>query len=504
MGTYEVQAICANGIGLFILFSLLLNIRGKYDKKKTDHFIFILMLLVNVMQCVVEAATVLLDGHSFKGAVALSMALNTVLFIGNVIFAMLWMTYADFRLRKISFKEKSKGLVVYIPGILVIIAILVNVFVPVFFDITKENVYERAWGFPVTYIVSYFYIMWGAALAYVVHNKNGKYVFLPAITFLLPVLAASLLQFIFEGISLLWVGTAIGLMSAYISLKDERAALDPLSGVFTRHYMNEYLDNLCKRAPTGQRVSGVMLDIDRFKMINDTYGHLVGDQVIRKFGSLLKTAVNGKGIVFRYAGDEFIIVVTNYTKERLMGLIGSIHRELNKTNDEGNEYTIACSLGCATYVPGERVSHFLKRMDDAMYANKNEKRLAEGKAVEVEDEELTLAGIDMPDLRSRLMQDKNLIEVFIRKFVEDKSYERLCEAADKFDVKQMETQANLLKGMCSNLSLKTLCELFSEQVQLLKEGKGEQAMYKMPLIAEEYKSSIANMQTWLAKQPREK
>ncbi len=498
MTKYALQAITANGIGIIILVSLLLNLRGKYDKKKGEYTIFGWMLAVNIFQCILEPFTILIDGKSFHGARAFATVANSFLFINNILFAMLWVLYADLRLRKFQMRHTNKYSLIFIPGILVMLGAIVNLFTPVFFEITEANVYQRTDLFLLTFAATYFYLIWGMLVAYGVRQKTDKYVFLPAITFLMPIALASLLQLLFQGISLLWVGAAIGLMSAYMSLQDERAAVDPLAGVFTRHYMNQYLENLCKKSSTAQRISGIMLDIDKFKMINDQHGHLIGDEVIRKFGELLRRAVNARGLVFRYAGDEFVIIVTNYSKEELSALINGVYAEIDKVNDEGNVYKISCSLGLATYVPGERARHFLKRMDDAMYTNKNNKRRKEEGTAVMEDEGLIEAGIDVPELLDRLMQNKTLIRVFIKKFLEDQSCAHLREATAAKDYKQMEFYSHILKGMCGNLSLKSLYGLFSEQVRLLRAGEGEQAVYMMPQIDEEYESAIAHMSKWLS------
>ncbi len=497
MTKYALQATTANGIGIIILVSLLLNLRRKYDKKKDEHTIFGWMLAINILQCILEAITIFIDGKSFQGARVLATVTNALLFINNILFAAFWVLYADLRLRKFQVRSRNKYSLIFIPGVLVIIGAIVNLFTPVFFEITAENLYRRTKLFPLTYVAAYFYLLWGLLVAYGVRQKMDKYVFLPAVTFLMPIALASILQLVFQGVSLLWVGAAVGLMAAYMSLQDERAAIDPLAGVFTRHYMNQYLENLCKKSSAMQRISGIMLDIDKFKGINDQHGHLIGDEVIRKFGALLRSAVNSRGLVFRYAGDEFVIVVTNYSKEELSALIDTVYAEIEKVNGEGNDYKISCSLGLATYVPGESARHFLKRMDDAMYTNKNNKKKKEEGTAVVGSEGLIEAGIDVPELLDRLMQNKTLIRVFIKKFLEDQSCARLREATQAKDYKQMEFYSHILKGMCGNLSLKSLYGLFSEQVRLLRAGEGEQAAYMMPQIDEEYGSAIAHMSKWL-------
>ena len=103
----------------------------------------------------------------------------------------------------------------------------------------------------------------------------------------------------------------ISLMKS-ISLQDqlrEQALRDPLTGCFNRRYLDEMLARESSRADRTEITIGlVMLDIDHFKVINDTYGHITGDQVLQAIGNTLQEKVCLGDIVCRYGGEEFLIV----------------------------------------------------------------------------------------------------------------------------------------------------------------------------------------------------
>ncbi len=115
-------------------------------------------------------------------------------------------------------------------------------------------------------------------------------------------------------------------------------------------------------------------------------------------------------------------------------------------------------------------------------------------------EELTLAGVNVPELLKRLMGNEKLVSMFIKKFLEDKNFAGLTEAIASGDAKQAEITSHTLKGMCGNLSVTRLYQLFTEQVRLIREGDMLSATAMMDEITEEYNKTAEHMRMWLALQ----
>jgi diguanylate cyclase (GGDEF)-like protein len=96
----------------------------------------------------------------------------------------------------------------------------------------------------------------------------------------------------------------------------QEAVHDPLTGLFNRRYMEEMLEHEMHHAQrTHQPISIIMLDIDRFKQINDTFGHAAGDAMLHKLGKFLLEHVRGTDIACRYGGDEFVLILPNASIE---------------------------------------------------------------------------------------------------------------------------------------------------------------------------------------------
>ncbi len=370
---YVSQAISANAIGIVVIFAVFLNYRKKYRGELAEHRVYSAMLAINLFQCLLEPASIFIDGRLFDGAIPLSYLLNTLLFVNNIIFAYLWVIYAETHIRTVTREQTKRYALFAIPAVLVIIGAIVNLFTPLYFDITFSNVYERASLYIIPYAATYFYLIVGTVLVYGGSRRTDNYVFLPAVSFLLPVCLASIAQFLIQGISLLWVGAAVGLNSAYLSRLDEQSAIDALSGTYSRHYLNTHLLKLQHRTQ-GKAIAGIMFDIDRFKSINDTYGHLVGDDAISAVGAILRRASRNIGMTFRYAGDEFAMIIHVERESEVCSVIESIETELrafNKTSEK--PYELSLSYGYTFYNHGENSEQFLSRMDENMYAHKKSK-----------------------------------------------------------------------------------------------------------------------------------
>lgn len=149
------------------------------------------------------------------------------------------------------------------------------------------------------------------------------------------------------------------------------AFFDELTGVYNRRYFKERFAEESQRAKRYSRsLSVMMIDIDIFKAVNDTFGHLVGDEVIKKVAEVLKESVRDTDIVFRYAGDEFVVLLPESTKKGAMNVgerMVSLARE-SKFVRNGNTISFGISVGVANYKEDtEDIQEILHLADIALY-----------------------------------------------------------------------------------------------------------------------------------------
>ncbi|WP_027581230.1 PleD family two-component system response regulator [Bradyrhizobium sp. Ai1a-2] len=160
----------------------------------------------------------------------------------------------------------------------------------------------------------------------------------------------------------------------------EMAITDALTGLHNRRYMESHLATLAEQASArGKPLALMILDIDYFKSINDTYGHDAGDDVLREFATRIRKSIRGIDLACRYGGEEFVIVmpetdlhVASMVAERLRRSIAGESFSINKG---ANRIEVTISIGLTTLErKGESVTDVLKRADKALYRAKHDGR----------------------------------------------------------------------------------------------------------------------------------
>jgi len=152
---------------------------------------------------------------------------------------------------------------------------------------------------------------------------------------------------------------------------------DPLTGLFTRRFLDDALPALLVRADKDDSpASAVFVDLDRFKAVNDTFGHSVGDDVLRQVARLLAFSVRGAESCVRYGGEELLVVAEGTSEDRAVAL-GERFRGAVEVHDwpriaPGLAVTVSC--GAAERRRGEDLREWLERADKALYRAKQDGR----------------------------------------------------------------------------------------------------------------------------------
>ncbi|BCX66864.1 MULTISPECIES: GGDEF domain-containing protein [Pseudomonas] len=157
----------------------------------------------------------------------------------------------------------------------------------------------------------------------------------------------------------------------------QSALRDPLTDTGNRIAMDQ---TLLREIEVSRRhlqpLSLLMLDIDHFKQINDTHGHSVGDDVLKAVAASIKHQLRNVDMVFRFGGEEFLIVLSNTSREAA-ALVGERLRFAIQAEEyvaEERSILLTVSLGCSTLLPGESAESLLRRADNALYVAKREGR----------------------------------------------------------------------------------------------------------------------------------
>jgi two-component system cell cycle response regulator len=167
-------------------------------------------------------------------------------------------------------------------------------------------------------------------------------------------------------------------LRASVNLTIEMAVIDGLTGLHNRRYLDSHLQTLFERAVERRRPLSMMIaDLDHFKQINDTYGHDVGDAVLREAARRLRQNVRGIDLACRYGGEEFVIVMPETSGEIAEKVAERIRRQISDAPFDagGTLLRLTASFGISCVSSGnDTLPAMIKRADEALYQAKNSGR----------------------------------------------------------------------------------------------------------------------------------
>ncbi len=155
---------------------------------------------------------------------------------------------------------------------------------------------------------------------------------------------------------------------------------DPLTHSYNRRYFSEISNKMLSLSMrNGNDLSIIILDIDKFKNINDTYGHSVGDKVIISLANNLEANIRESDVVARFGGEEFVILLNNTNLENSVIIAEKIRKKIEEIEiiDGENILKFTASFGVAKYddeLDAEKIEHTITRADDALYLAKENGR----------------------------------------------------------------------------------------------------------------------------------
>ena len=154
---------------------------------------------------------------------------------------------------------------------------------------------------------------------------------------------------------------------------------DDTTGLFNVRHLYNVLDNELKRSAKQRKpVSLAFIDLDRFKLVNDVHGHLVGSELLGRIGARLQELSRKQDLCFRYGGDEFVILMPETSASEALIVATGLHQQLMHSRFQmknGLELTVSASVGLATCPPETAAVHaIIGTADSRMYAVKNNGR----------------------------------------------------------------------------------------------------------------------------------
>ena len=364
------EILMANGLTVLMMCYLLSCRRKNRESLHTEDKVYDGIAKVNILGAVAETIGFLVDGKSFIGCRQLNYISNSLCFIGTVSMGLLWCLYVNLRIYRNFKKISEKMAVLMIPWMIEVIMVLGNLIKPgIMFKVSADNVYQRTGGALAGYITLVIYLAYSLYMVYHSRKQGVNLSYFPVFYFVCICLAGVLIQLVFYGVTSSWLLTAVTLIFTQMQSYAENIYMDELSGLYNRRYLKAAL---AKRKNTdANSLYGIMMDVNDFKYINDSFGHSMGDKVISTIGNILFKSIPDAGIAIRYAGDEFIVLLTDANKAFVMATINEINKNISRFNDSKAEpFELSVSMGYAEFGKDDNAEEFLRNMDDKMYEEK--------------------------------------------------------------------------------------------------------------------------------------
>lgn len=366
----STAALVTDYVGIMLSLTILFSKGWNLPTRKRESRIIFFLIIASVMECVIDAVIFYIDGKPGEFYFYVSFIGNTILYLYNLVvgvgFLYIVVTHINRRL------SKFLKIMVWIISFVELLLLVVNFFTPVVFSVDEYNIYKRE-NFYIVFVIMAFVLLLFALGSYVISKIRGAaHRYFPVWEFLLPIMVGVGLQTIVYGVSLQPVSFTIAFCGMVICLQNESLYIDKLTGVYNRYELDKIKESLSHKR--NGMIAAIMIDMNDFKSINDNYSHSEGDIALTTIAGILWEVVQNNGVVIRFAGDEFVIIIndarddmiTEYRKAILVAV-----EEYNKVS--GKPYKLSVAIGESVFdLKTEGVSEFLNEIDKLMYDDKNE------------------------------------------------------------------------------------------------------------------------------------
>ena len=360
------SVLTANIISILLIGTLYLANRQKAEYDRDMRLLQQMMVTIGIAN-ISDCCVYYLAGSSNIVIKVLVFLSGSGLFLGNVMIGYLWAKFIMVHMN-IPFSDIRRNIYRTI-GFISIVLLVINIFYPLVFSVSDGR-YQRGFAYITFLIFAAFYILDSLYLYVKRVKKNGSLKLFPVHIFLIPVILGVVIQAFFVEIANTWTSIAISVAGIMTALKNEIIFTDCLTGLYNRVYLEFLHKRACNKKDCW--VSGIMIDLNGFKQINDNYGHAEGDLALCIVADLLRKSFSEYGVVTRYAGDEFVIMLNTTDDQLIQKIIKSAKKNFVTENEKSDKpYQLSASMGYAiTNLSNETIDDFMNRIDEQMYQDK--------------------------------------------------------------------------------------------------------------------------------------
>jgi diguanylate cyclase (GGDEF)-like protein len=311
------------------------------------------------------------SGGMLRYALYASLIVYYVFQIAAFYYLLIFFDYLCFKDRN---RAKKLNKLVLAMFILHGIILIINMPMGFLFYLSPENLFVRGDKFFIRLVIGYVpSVLMIFDLFFLAKSFKKSQVYL-TLFFLIFTSLGSIIDIALDTSGLIWPCFTSGLLYAYFFVIRSDSKTDSLTGIGNRYSFNEFID-LVSHHNAKQSYSVVMIDMDGLKEINDTLGHLEGDNALRDLAAIIKGCTRFSDFAARYGGDEFVLAAKE--ESDIVRLMERVQQSIDSQNERKvRPYRIQISYGRGVFTPnsGQSIEDFLSHIDTLMYKHKAARR----------------------------------------------------------------------------------------------------------------------------------
>ncbi len=365
---------------LLILFSMKRNMTVLLGEK-----LFTALIVAHIAVLVIDGLANIPLGSPHPYMQPLLYATNTAYYFNIDVVIFLWLVFTDYRISADVAGLKKRMALYILPCAGILLLLIVNILTGWVFSIDKSSQFVRGILYVPFTAAIWLTVLIPSVMALQRASRASLSILrrdylVDAFYLVLPLLGW-IIQTIFDLYPLVWIMSVCTLLLNFLELQGRQISIDALTGVNNRRTFNRYIESFIENAGRKSSLVLFLIDINNFKEINDTFGHMAGDEALVAFAKILRTVCGRRNcFLARYGGDEFAIICTDATEAQLDAIVADIEREVEVENATSDRpYKLSCSIGRATCTEfdASQIERLIINADKNMYKKKNEYKNAD-------------------------------------------------------------------------------------------------------------------------------
>ena len=380
---------------ILVVCSMVLLIVWQSDIKRSrgpvllGQKIFHFLIWINISAMFFDFIQIIYDSTNYIFSHEIEQISIFCYYVLHSLVAYVFLLYVDFELYPDNQRFQKRFPYYSIPTLIIIIACVCIHWTEWFFIVDRNNHYERGAYFYIPTLVSLGYVLYIFYMMICFRAKTSldtnvqKNLLHRLIIFPIVPCVGAILQILLPGSTWTFPGTTLAILINYISIQNGYMARDHLTGLYNRGQLENFINYELKNIKEGHYFFLILLDLDKFKAINDTFGHVVGDDALINAAKILRGSCKRKAdYVARLGGDEFVIIGQCENKEVVDQIVQRMHDVADEFNIYSKkQYKLQFSAGYVIYDGSKETTldKLISEADKKMYEIKKAKKAKEKK-----------------------------------------------------------------------------------------------------------------------------